>query len=73
MSWVSLWFLRNFPDFGIFCGFVSFTNLLVQKRLLTLILLLFVSISRAEAETKAKLEKVAEIKKINAQIMLIRR
>ena len=33
----------------------------------------FVTISRAEAETKAKLEKVAEIKKINAQIMLIRR
>ena len=30
-------------------------------------------ICRAEAETKAKLEKVSEIKKINAQIMLIKR
>lgn len=31
------------------------------------------NIYRAEAATKAKLEKVAEIKRLNAQIMAIRR
>jgi len=33
---------------------------------------MIISVS-AEAETKLKLEKVAEIKKINAQMMLIKR
>ena len=33
----------------------------------------FSSIIRAETETKLKLEKVAEIKKINAQMMAIKR
>lgn len=33
----------------------------------------FVIFISAEAETKLKLEKVAEIKKINAQMMLIKR
>ena len=33
----------------------------------------FSSLYSAEAETKLKLEKVAEIKKINAQMMAIKR
>lgn len=38
-----------------------------------LLVVIFLSFYSAEAETKLKLEKVAEIKKINAQMMAIKR